>query len=55
MFIKDLTKKELLQLLKAYNKYILGIVEDLPLHVVDRVPVTVLEFFENDFQCVEEA
>lgn len=48
--LENLSREELIKLLLAYDLYIKGIVEDLPLHMIDRVPVSINEFFYNDFE-----
>lgn len=47
--IENLGRGELINLLYAYDTYIKDIVDDLPLHMIDRVPVTISEFYNNDY------
>lgn len=47
-----LSKEELIKLLYAYDEYIKDIVDDLPLEKVDRVPVCISEFYQNDYQLI---
>lgn len=47
--LRNLSKDELLDLLSAYDKYIKDIIEDLPLAYIDRVPVCINEFYNNDY------
>lgn len=46
----ELSKEELVELLCAYDNYIKDVVEDLPLEKIDRVPVCIDEFYQNDFE-----
>lgn len=52
--MKNLSREELLELLNEYDKYIIDVVDDLPLQYVDRVPVCVGEFYDNEFQLSEQ-
>ena len=48
--MNNLTKDQLLVLIDEYDNYISGIIDDLPLHLVDRVPVSISEFYYNDHE-----
>lgn len=46
--MENLTKKELLKLIKTYNAYLIGFYED-EVHE-GCTPVTIYEFFDNDYE-----
>ena len=48
--MENLGREELINLLYAYDTYIKDIVDDLPLHMIDRVPVSISEFFDNEYE-----
>lgn len=48
--LNGLNKDELIDLLMAYNDYILDFDEDFQSVPLDRTPVCVMEFYDNEYQ-----
>ena len=48
--LKQLDKEELIDLIMAYNDYILDFDEEFNSVVLDRIPICVMEFYDNEYQ-----
>lgn len=48
--LKQLDKEELIDLIIAYNDYILDFDEEFNSVVLDRIPICVMEFYDNEYQ-----
>lgn len=48
--LKQLDKEELIDLIIAYNDYILDFDEEFNSVVLDRIPICVMEFYDNEYK-----
>ena len=48
--LKQLDKEELIDLIIAYNNYILDFDEEFNGVVLDRIPICVMEFYDNEYK-----
>jgi len=48
--LKQLDKEELIDLIMAYNDYILDFDEEFNSVVLDRIPICVMEFYDNEYK-----
>ena len=49
--MEDLSKEELLDLIKAYNNYVMDFMEECDLGMC---PVSIYEFYDNEYQLMKE-
>ena len=49
--MEDLSKEELLDLIKAYNDYVMDFMEE---HDFGMCPISVYEFYDNEYQLMKE-
>jgi hypothetical protein len=49
--MEDLSKEELLDLIKAYNDYVIDFFEE---HDLGMYPISVYEFYDNEYQLMKK-